>query len=159
MLFARLPNKYIKMKNVVLFAAILGIIFFNHASTLAGMLDSKDGIQFFDGSWDATLKKANQENKLIFLDIYATWCGPCKQLKKKTFPDKALGIYFNATFINLSIDGESADGLKLVEKYHVEGYPALLVLDSHGNVISESGGYMPPSDLLEFGHQAVNKRK
>lgn len=40
--------------------------------------DLNQGIQFADLTWQDALKKAKKENKIIFVDIYATWCGPCK---------------------------------------------------------------------------------
>lgn len=47
--------------------------------------DKAEGIQFHRGGWKDALQAAKKENRLIFLDIYATWCGPCKKLKKKYF--------------------------------------------------------------------------
>ncbi|MBW6479654.1 MAG: thioredoxin family protein [Bacteroidales bacterium] len=40
-----------------------------------------EGMVFFTGTWDEALAQAKKENKLIFLDIYASWCAPCKMLK------------------------------------------------------------------------------
>lgn len=52
------------------------------------------GIQFFEGSYAVALAKAKAENKLLFVDIYASWCGPCKRLKATTFRDPEVGAYF-----------------------------------------------------------------
>ena len=38
------------------------------------------GINFFRGSFEEALKKAQQENKQIFVDVYTSWCGPCKMV-------------------------------------------------------------------------------
>jgi thioredoxin 1 len=48
---------------------------------------NKEGIHFFEGSWSEAVKKSKAENKPIFLDVYATLCGPCKLLKRITFSD------------------------------------------------------------------------
>ena len=50
------------------------------------------GIQFETGSWKEVLQKAKQENKLIFVDLYTTWCGPCKKMAAETFPSRSWGI-------------------------------------------------------------------
>ena len=61
--------------------------------------EETDGIQFFTGTWDEALEKAKEENKLIFLDAYASWCGPCKRMSKSVFTDEKVGEFFNANFI------------------------------------------------------------
>ena len=61
---------------------------------------AQDGIKFEHDSWEAVVSKAKAENKLIFLDAYTSWCGPCKMLQKNVFPDQALGSYFNQNFLS-----------------------------------------------------------
>jgi thiol:disulfide interchange protein len=51
---------------------------------------TKPGIQFIEEDWAQALKTAKDKEKLIFLDIYATWCGPCKMLKQYTFTDSSV---------------------------------------------------------------------
>lgn len=111
----------------------------------------KSGIAFEEGSWSDALAKAKKENKLIFLDISASWCGPCKQLKKTTFTDANVGKYFNKRFINVELDGEVGDGIALVEKYRLQGYPTLYFINSDGNVVSQTTGFLPPAEFLKFG--------
>ena len=52
--------------------------------------DLDEGIKFFQGSWSDALKKSDKSDKLIFLDAYAAWCGPCKMMAKNTFTDRML---------------------------------------------------------------------
>jgi len=94
---------------------------------------------------------AKKENKLIFLDVYATWCGPCKKLKSKTFSDKEVGDFYNQTFINVALDGEKGEGLELARKYGVRGYPTLLFIDANGKVVSGTSGYHNPSEFIALG--------
>ena len=58
------------------------------------------GIEFEHLSWAEALEKAQSENKLIFMDAYTVWCGPCKMMAKQTFPDPEAGLFFNATTID-----------------------------------------------------------
>lgn len=61
------------------------------------------GIDFFHGSWAAAQEKAKAEQKLIFVDAFASWCGPCKRMAAQVFPDPQVGDYFNANFVNLKL--------------------------------------------------------
>lgn len=113
--------------------------------------DPKEGIQFHNGTWAEALQIAKKEKKLIFLDVYATWCGPCKKLKANTFSNKEVGVLYNTTFINIALDGENGEGIDLARKYGVKGYPTLLFIDASGKVVSGTSGYHSPSEFLALG--------
>jgi thioredoxin 1 len=116
------------------------------------------GIFFIEADWDKALTEAKNQHKLIFLDAYTTWCGPCKLLKEKTFPDKAAGEFFNKNYINVAIDMEKGVGPALLEKYGVNAFPTLLIIDENGNLVSYTRGYIPPNVLIEFGKNGLVKR-
>jgi uncharacterized protein YyaL (SSP411 family) len=118
---------------------------------------SKTEIDFFKGSWGDAIAKAKRENKPIFLDIYATWCGPCKMLKEKTFTNREVIQFYNSHFINVSLNGEKGDGVVLAQKYQIPGYPSLLILDSDERPLYATAGYMPPEDLMKFGKEGLKK--
>lgn len=64
------------------------------------------GINFFRGSFEEALKKAQQENKQIFVDVYTSWCGPCKMMAKEVFTRSDVGSFFNTHFVSLQLDAE-----------------------------------------------------
>ena len=115
------------------------------------------GIQFIEADWNKALAEAKKQNKLIFLDAYASWCGPCKLLKKNTFPDKEAGEYFNKNFINVAIDMEKGDGPVLSEKYSVNAYPTLIITDANGKIITFTQGYIKPKQLIDFGKYGLSQ--
>jgi thioredoxin 1 len=115
------------------------------------------GIQFVEPNWAKAVEQAKKEKKMIFVDAYTTWCGPCRMLKQNTFPDKAAGEFFNKHFINIALDMEKGDGLAFAEKYQIRAYPTLLIMDADLKSTSIAEGYMNPAQLIEFGKYVINK--
>lgn len=120
---------------------------------------SNTGIQFQELSLKDAMAKAKKEHKLIFVDVYTTWCGPCKLLKKNTFPDKTLGEYYNKNFISIAADAEKGEWIKFADDHRVQGYPTMMILDAEGKEIDRTVGYMPAEPLLKFGADTKAKAK
>jgi len=113
------------------------------------------GIDFFEGTWAEALAKAKKDNKLIFLDISASWCGPCKQLKRTTFKDSTVGNFYNEQFINVELDGEKGEGIRLAQQYKLRGYPSLYFINSDGFVVKETAGFLPAAQFIEYGQSVA----
>lgn len=112
------------------------------------------GMIFETGNWASILKKAEKENKLIYLDAYTSWCGPCKLMKKNIFPDAKIGEYFNSNFVNAQIDMEKGEGPGLASKYSVNAYPTHLFINGKGELVHLGLGYMEGSAFIDLGKQA-----
>ena len=115
----------------------------------------RKGIEFFKGSYTEALAKAKAENKPVFLGVYASWCGPCKKLKKTTFKDEEVGEYFNKNFICIAIDGGTNEGNAILDKYNVRTYPTLIIAYYEGNMRTKSTGFVKPQILINFGKRIV----
>lgn len=115
------------------------------------------GIDFYKGSWAEALEKAKEEQKIIFVDAYATWCGPCKRMAKTVFTDKAVGEFYNAHFINMKLDMERGDGLQFRSTFSVTAYPTLFFIDWNGKLIQKIKGAKPVDAFLELGNHIISK--
>lgn len=115
-------------------------------------------INFIENSWSIALKKANAENKYIFVDAYAVWCGPCKLLKATTFKNNEAAAFFNKNFINVAIDMEKGEGVDLASKWGIQAYPTLIILNSKGKPVLGTVGFIDAKDLIKFGQQALQKK-
>jgi len=117
------------------------------------------GIEFEHGTFDEALAKAKKENKLIFMDCYTTWCGPCKHLAKNIFTQKEVGDFYNKEFVNYKMDCEKGEGPAIAKKYGVNSYPTLLFIDGEGNAVHKLVGGMPAEDLIAGGKAALDPNK
>ncbi|NBB27975.1 tetratricopeptide repeat protein [Cellulophaga sp. BC115SP] len=107
------------------------------------------GISFRQDDWQNVLVQAKAQNKLIFVDIYTTWCRPCKEMDKKTFSEASVGDKFNSKFINYKIDAEKGFGITLARRYNVTSYPTCLFVDATENLVYKQEGYLGSTDLLK----------
>lgn len=116
------------------------------------------GIQFFEGTWQEALDQAKAEDKLIFVDAYAVWCGPCKWMDANVFTDPAVGEYFNTHFINYKFDMEKGEGPEFAKKYNVRAYPTFLFINAAGEVVHSIRGSRQPGQLIDEGKNALASR-
>lgn len=93
--------------------------------------------------------KAKAENKLIFLDCYTQWCGPCKKMSKEVFPQEKVGAYMNPKFVNIKIDMESAYGAPLAKKLQIQAYPTFVIFNADAQEISRFLGYQAADEFIK----------
>ncbi len=115
---------------------------------------AQQGINFQNTSLKDILAKAKAEKKLVFLDAFAAWCGPCKMMEKNIFPLPAVSEYYNANFINARFDMEKGEGREIAMKYGVRSYPTFLFLNGDGEVVLKNYGYMGEQDFLTIAKEA-----
>jgi thioredoxin-related protein len=115
------------------------------------------GITFFEGTFSEALEEAKKQEKIIFVDAYTTWCGPCKRMAKDIFPLPEVGEFYNANCINLKIDMETDEGLNFQKKYPVSAYPTFYFIDEKGETIANVKGGKSAEDFIELGRRAVGK--
>ena len=75
---------------------------------------------------------AKAEGKLVFVDFFTTWCGPCNMMTQDIFPQEEVGDYFNENFVCLKIDAEKGEGIELAKRFERTGYPTFVVLNTDG---------------------------
>lgn len=115
------------------------------------------GIEFFHGSWEEALEKAQKEDKPIFVDAYASWCGPCKRMAKNVFPQPEVGEVFNANFISMKLDMEKPEAASFRVDHSVRAYPTLFFLNSKGETIHTVVGGQQPKGLIDHARTAMSK--
>ncbi|UWX61080.1 thioredoxin family protein [Chryseobacterium oranimense] len=129
------------------------------SSLFIGALALAQGIKFEDSNFSAILAKAKKENKLVFVDAYASWCGPCKLMVKNIFPLQTVGDFYNSHFINAKIDMEKGEGIGLAKKYNVKAFPTYLFINGDGEEVHRTLGYVEEKDFIQFAKDAEDPSK
>lgn len=140
------------MKQIVLFIVVLFVVSMN---TMA----QNRSINFEQvKEWKKIIKKAKKEKKLIFLDCYTSWCGPCKLLARDVFTKDEVADFFNARFVNVKFDMEKdADGVMLKKQFEVKFFPTLIFVDPvSGEVLHRLVGAGTPEWLIAGGKLALD---
>ena len=128
-------------------------------TTYLARADEPTGVRFFKGTWKELLAEAKKQNKPIFVDVYTTWCGPCKQMAKEAFSNKAVGELLNANFVNYQLDAEKGEGVNVAKQYTVTGYPTSLYLTAAGSVLSRNEGYGNVTYFIRDANKALEAAK
>jgi thiol-disulfide isomerase/thioredoxin len=136
------------------------------------IVEANSGIQWAKGlSWEKVKEKAKAENKFIFLDCFATWCGPCKQMDKNVYVNDSVGNYFNHKFIAVKVQidrttkddelvrGWYQDAQTIAKDCKIEAYPTLVFLSPAGGVVHQEIGYKNVADLIEMAQTAIQPGK
>lgn len=112
-------------------------------------------IQFSSLNFEEAKKAAADSGKIIFMDAYTVWCGPCKKMDRDVFTDPGVAAFFNKNFINLQIDMEKGEGIDLSKTYKVEFYPTLMFIDKDGKVVKQAIGYHSAVQFLKLGQSVL----
>lgn len=138
------------MKKLLLMAAVAVFALGASAQTI-----------FTKGSFSEALAEAGKAKKMLFVDVYTTWCGPCKFMTAKIFPNKEVGNLLNDKFVSLALDAEKdGDGKSVAKKYKVTGYPTMLILNAKGEEITRIVGSDPtPKEFIDRVKSTLTKIK
>ncbi len=105
------------------------------------------GIAWYKTDFAKALADAKGK-KPVAIDFFAVWCGPCKMMDKKTFPDEGVKKAA-AGFVMLKVDAEKGEGVDLAKQFRIANYPTMVFLAKDGGELNRFIGYREPSELLE----------
>lgn len=117
------------------------LLLFSCLTFLPAVAQNTTGVMFFKGTWQEALAEAQRQQKPLFVDVYTTWCGPCKQMDKEVFTNPNVAARYNTAFVNYKLDAEKGEGPAIAKQYAVASYPNLLYLSAEGSLIHRGIGY------------------
>lgn len=113
-------------------------------------------INFTTGAWKTIKEKAKKENKIIFFDAYATWCGPCKYMERNVYTNDSVAAIYNANYINVKMDMEEGEGLELANEFEITAYPTLLFFSPDGKLLHKNVGAMDATAFALLGENTID---
>jgi thiol-disulfide isomerase/thioredoxin len=121
----------------------------------------QNGIRFEDESvsFDKILQKAKNENKIIFIDCYTSWCGPCKWMAKNVFTNDTVGDFFNSHFICAKMDMKKGEGPEIGKRFEIQCYPTYIFIDGNGKLLHRKSSSCGVQEFVEIGQDALIPEK
>jgi thiol-disulfide isomerase/thioredoxin len=130
------------------------------------------GIYFEKGhTWDQIRADAKKENKYIFVDCYATWCGPCKQMDAEVYPDEQIGTEFNSQYIAIKLQMDSTKhdiaeirnwyiiANRFSKQYKINALPTFLIFNPDGKLVHRGVGFKGIRALTTLLEDAFDTNK
>ena len=139
-------GKWLRRGVLVIVFVALAILFLQASRPRFG--GAKDNIPWRTSLADA-LAESKTSGKPVLADFTASWCPPCQEMKRSSWPDPKVEEAVKKNYIPVLLDADDSRNENAYKKYSVETIPTILVLDAEGKVLRQ-GDYMPPSELLSF---------
>jgi thioredoxin-related protein len=127
------------------------------------------GVLFQNGfTWEQINKTAKAQNKYVFVDCYATWCKPCKEMDQKVYVNDTVGSFVNQNFISVKVQMDTAKNddsaiqllyptaRELEKKYNVIGLPTFLFFSPDGNLVHKEMGSLSVKEFLQLSKNATD---
>ena len=138
-------------------AATLGLLCLMPAAMGAEDAAKEHGPIAWTESLPAAMKTAAKEKKIIFLDFWAPWCGPCKRMLKTTYQNKEV-VERSKQFVPVLINTDAQP--ELTKKFGISTIPAVIFLDAKGNVLKKpEPQYLDAKALLKVMSDVAKKGK
>lgn len=116
-------------------------------------------VRWIEGSTDQVRELAVKANKLVFIDLYADWCGPCRMMEERVFKREEVGVYFDRHFVATKYNVDRPTGRALMQRYGRGSIPFYLILNTEGELLGTILGAYPAEEFLQHLDKIVQANK
>ena len=107
-----------------------------------------------DIAWEKDFKvaqeRASESNKSMVLFVTATWCSPCRIMKRQVWADEGVKDLMNRRFIPVLLDADDPAAQPVLQAYGIQGTPCTLVVKGSGEVMDYRFGAVSKSDFMAW---------
>lgn len=104
------------------------------------------------------LKQSKAQNKPVLFFMYASWCPHCHVMRDQVLADAQVKTQVSK-FVAVALDGETAQGKKIMQRYRQQVFPAFLVLDVNGELLYGFTGEVKTPDFIRELTNALNPER
>lgn len=108
---------------------------------------------------EEVLAKGKSEDKLIFVDIHATWCPPCRMMERDVFSREDIGEFMNANFVNAKYNIDEKIGGAIAKEYNISSIPTYLVFTADGKLINRITGALSGEEFVSRMYRVLSSPK
>ena len=131
---------------------LLLLLIFGLAVTMA-----EAQVKWVEGSTDQVRELAVKADKLVFIDLYADWCGPCRMMEERVFKREDVGYYFDRHFVAAKYNVDRPTGRALMQRYGRGSIPFYLILNTEGELLGTILGAYPAEEFLQHLERIVKR--
>lgn len=131
---------------------LLLLLIFGLALTMA-----EAQVKWVEGSTDQVRELAVKAEKLVFIDLYADWCGPCRMMEERVFKREEVGDYFDRHFVAAKYNVDRPTGRALMQRYGRGSIPFYLILNTEGELLGTILGAYPTEEFLQHLERIVKR--
>lgn len=154
-------------RPAVLALAVLlgwGVGWSDAASAVPTAGPATGGAAAAERSWHTSLTSARAEagrdGKLVFVDLFADWCGWCRVLDRKVFSQPVFDhLAGRMVLVRLDVE-DGAEGARTQLRYEATGLPTTLILEPSGALVGKVTGVAEPAEYVaNIEHQIEVHRR
>jgi thiol-disulfide isomerase/thioredoxin len=157
------------MRHIMMLIVLLPFAGMGQMNLNGGGGSPTGGIEFENGlNWQEVKAKAKAEHKFIFIDCYASWCVPCKEMDKNVYGEPMVGYFINKRFVSVKVKMDSSatdneairewykDGLRMQDEYNIAFFPSYLFFSPDGRIVHKYFGALSDTDFIKVAGNALD---